>query len=830
MRPLLILDVSSYIFRAYHAVPPFTAQDGTQVNALYGFISSFLKLTSHFKECDIIAALDSGRDTFRKKEYPKYKANRKEIDPELREQFPLIAPMLEALNVPSIRKPGYEADDIIASLCGYHTDREIIIVSTDKDLMQLANEKVALYDTFKNRILGPAEVKEKLGVAPKQVKELLALMGDAADNIPGLPGIGIKTAAKLLNAFDDIDGIYQHLDQLKPKQQETFKTQRELLDMSLFLVSLASIEVDTHTQPWNGINQPLFYQFAQPLGFHKFITKLIPNLDAILEEMPALAEKNSPQIKTTPPFSRGTLSLDNSEKLFAIIHEKGKWIVGESGIYTEITPEDIPAGTEIWSFDIKSLLTVPFPSHLLFRDLQIASFTQNSGQHNYTLKQCAQLAGWETLPSSEEPGARLALYHDIHNSLSLTKQQMNLFTDVEMPHVEAIKDMEQEGILIDTAKLNILLTAYEQRIGQLEKEIYHATGEEFNINSPKQLAHILFDILELPVIKKTKTGPSTDHQTLVTLSEMSDSNLLELIIEYREYTKLLNTYLKPIQERTEDDERLHTTFHLTHAATGRLSSRDPNLQNIPVKTAVGREIRSLFMAKDGYTFISFDYSQIELRVLAALSGDSELLNAFENNEDIHVKTAAAIFGTFPEFVDTTMRSHAKAVNFGIIYGMQAFKLSKDTGVSVAFAKQYIENYFTFYKKVKTFIDETVKQAEEKGFVETMLGRRRYIPELKMTNKNKKKQGERIAVNTVIQGSAADIIKTGTVAIYKSIASQNLRSRILLQVHDELIIEAPLDEVETVSELVISLLSQAAPSLKTALTVHHSIGMRWDALK
>ncbi|MCK5807476.1 hypothetical protein KAH37_00675 [bacterium] len=827
MRPLLIIDVSSYIFRAYHAVPPFVAADGRQVNAIYGFIASFLKLTHRFKECDIVAALDSGRNTFRKKEYPKYKANRKEIDPELREQFPLIEPMLTALDVPSIRKPGFEADDIIASLCKEHSDRKIVIVSTDKDLMQLANDKVTLYDTFKNRILGPAEVKEKLGVEPQQVKELLALMGDASDNIPGLPGIGIKTAAKLLNAYDNIEGIYQNIDQLKPKQKETFKTQRELLDMSLFLVSLAYPEVDIAPQQWNGVNQSLFYQFAHPLGFRKFIADLVSDDVALAEHTEQEGETG---IKKSEPFIAGTLSFEKAAPLFAIIRQDGTWIVGSEGIYQEMTTQMIPKGSEIWSFDVKSLLNAPFPPHIFLRDLQIASFTQNSGEHNYTLKQATFLAGWESTPSEGEQGAVLALYHDIHRSLTLTDQQMHLLTDVEMPHVEAIRAMEQEGILIDTPRLNILLTSYKKQIEQLEKEIYRTVGEEFNINSPKQLAHILFEKMGLPIIKKRKTGPSTDHQTLETLAEMSDDPLPELIVSYREYTKLLNTYLEPIKEKTGEDDRLHTTFHLTHAATGRLSSRDPNLQNIPVRTDVGKEIRSLFMAKDGYTLLSFDYSQIELRVLAALSGDRELLNAFENGEDIHRKTASAIFGTFPEFVDDTMRSHAKAVNFGIIYGMQAFKLSKDTGVSVAFAKQYIENYFSFYKEVKTFIDETVKKAEESGFVETMLGRRRYVPELKLTNKNKKKQGERIAVNTIIQGSAADIIKTGTVAIYKSLLAQNLKARILLQVHDELIIEAPLDEVERVSQLVISLLSQAAPSLKTALTVHHSIGTRWDALK
>jgi len=459
----------------------------------------------------------------------------------------------------------------------------------------------------------------------------------------------------------------------------------------------------------------------------------------------------------------------------------------------------------------------------------MAYFLTDSGRHGYELEDIARILSVNADVTT--PEGAIAVLEELKNYIEQKKKEMPKLTyileEIEMPNLEAIRAMEQFGIEIDLDELIKIKEDFTKKLAKIEEDVFVYAGQKFNINSTKQLGEILFEKLGLPYGKKGKTGYSTDQGVLESLKELHP--LPELVLEQRKFAKLLSTYIEPILLKTGRDGRLHTTFIATHAATGRLASRDPNLQNIPVRTDEGLLIRSLFKAAPGYTLISLDYSQIELRILAHLSKDLELISAFKNGEDIHRKTAAAIFNVFPELVDETMRRHAKAVNFGIIYGMQAFKLSQDTGVQISFAKEYIDQYLKFYKEVKVFIENTISDAKKNGFVETYFGRRRFVPEINHSNKNIAKSGERIAVNTVIQGSAADIIKKGTVKIYNMIREKKLDAKILLQIHDELIFEVKIEETEEAVALFSEAMRNAAPEFSIPFDVSSAHGQRWSML-
>ena len=461
--------------------------------------------------------------------------------------------------------------------------------------------------------------------------------------------------------------------------------------------------------------------------------------------------------------------------------------------------------------------------------MQIYYFCHDSGRHGYTPEEIAEALGFGDV-SKESPESFFAFLEKLRAKIEEKPEDKSfLLNEIEMPHLEVVRAMEQNGIKVDLNETGRLRNEFLSKINDLTKQIYEAAGTVFNPNSTKQLAEILFDKLQLKGGKKTKSGYSTGHEVLEKLSEENEHPLPKLIIENRKYSKLVSTYLEPIAAKTASDGRLHTSYIVTFAATGRLASREPNLQNIPTRTEDGQKIRGLFVAEKGFKLLSLDYSQIELRILAALSKEPEFIEAFKNGEDIHRRTAAAIFGTLPEFVDKEMRRNAKAVNFGIIYGMQAYKLSVDTGVDIAFAKKYIDNYFACYPKIKQFIDDTIRNAREEGFVETYFGRRRYIPEIANSNKNIAKSGERMAVNTVIQGTAADVIKQGTVAVYNMLKEVCPEARILLQIHDELIIEFPENRTD-IAELCAEKMRAAGKDFEVPLDVNYSIGDNWAELK
>ena len=825
---IAILDVSSYIFRAFHALPPMYSPKGEPVNAIYGFINMFFRTISKFKGFATVAALDSKTETFRKKAYPEYKANRKEVDPELKSQFELISPMLEALNIPVFACDGFEADDVIASIVANNPDKEIVIISSDKDLMQLVGGSVLMYDSMKDKIIDPAAVQEKYGVMPNQMLDFLALLGDSSDNVPGMPKVGLKTAAELLNKYGSADNIYQNLSALKPALQKGFTENKEQFEFSKFLIRLdSSVKLDGCKKcfdPWENPDTEKIVKLCSDLGFASILRKIESDFSAE-KKLPSEPKKT---IELHEKWEAGEFEVKSGETIYGSTFY-GSFYVAKEGKFKPFEIADLPADSTVYSFEVKEFLDAPFPKGIKFIDLQIYYFCHDSGRHGYTPEEIAEALDLGEV-SRESPEQFFAFLEKLRAKIEEKHEDKSfLLNGIEMPHLEVVRAMEQNGIKVDLSETNKLKNEFLSRINELTKRIYEAAGTVFNPNSPKQLAKILFDKLQLTGGKKTKSGFGTGHDVLEKLAEENDHPLPKLIIENRKYSKLVSTYLEPIAAKTASDGRLHTSYIVTYAATGRLASREPNLQNIPTRTEDGQKIRGLFVAEKGFKLLSLDYSQIELRILAALSKEPEFIDAFKNGEDIHRRTAAAIFGTLPEFVDKEMRRNAKAVNFGIIYGMQAYKLSVDTGVDIAFAKKYIDNYFACYPKIKQFIDDTIRNAREEGFVETFYGRRRYIPEIASPNKNIAKSGERMAVNTVIQGTAADVIKQGTVAVYNMLKSVCPEARILLQIHDELIIEFPENRTD-IAELCAEKMRGASKDFEVPLDVNYSVGDNWAELK
>ncbi len=814
----VIIDISSYLFRAYHALPPLKNKDGFQVNALYGFVTMFLKLTQKFRGASFIAAVDSRTPTFRKKKFPEYKANRKEIDPELKEQLKYTDTLLEALNIKSVGKDGFEADDVIATLVSRHEKKDsVCIVSADKDLMQLIGDNVEMYDGKKKSFITPEYVEKRFGVPPSAMKAFLAMTGDASDNIPGVPGIGKKTASALLQEYETIENIYKNMEKISGRARKALLANKDKLELSLSLVNLIKdVPVDNcRPKPWSGVNKEKFIPFAVKMNFKSALQQLGLDEEAEVFENPA-------------PFRYSdNLSDKNGDEVIVFEYEKELYKASD-GLYSKTNTSDLENIKKTITFHCKPFVDkIPLSCDIF--DCQIACYLRDSGKRSFTLLHITKrLSISDKKP--ESAGEKASLINSVYRKIYSDSEKNKLLKNLEMPHVRVIREMEKTGIHIDADRLSELKKEFEEKISSVREKIFEFSGREFNINSPKQLGEILFEDLGLPVLKKTKTGPSTSHEVLEKLKEIDSSPVPAFIIEYREYTKLLSTYILPIIEKTCEDKRLRTSFIITHTATGRLASRDPNLQNIPVRTEEGKKIRSVFTAPPGRSLISLDYSQIELRILAHLSGDKELLEAFNNNEDIHRKTAAAIFNVIPEMVDDRMRDHAKAINFGIIYGMQAFRLSQETGVTISFARQYIDQYFKFYKSVETFINSTIEFAKKEGYVETMGGRRRFIPEINRKNKNLIRSGERMAVNTVIQGSAAEIIKRGTIKAYENIKINNRDADILLQIHDELIVESSEKiEKELCTELEKEMRS-VSPEMSVVLDVNSKTGKKWSDLK
>ncbi|MBI3793787.1 MAG: DNA polymerase I [Nitrospinae bacterium] len=879
---LYIVDGAGYYYRAFYGVKQnLTSPDGRPTNAVFGIAKMFMQIIRDEKPDYLAIALDSPEKNFRHAAYPQYKEHRQKMPEDLSLQIPLIERLITAMNIPILKKPGTEADDLIAcaAMKGVGEGFDVTIVSGDKDLMQLVGGKIKMLEPMKNVRYDAAGVKEKMGVTPGQIVDLLGLMGDASDNIPGVPGVGEKTARDLLEKYSTLEGVLKHATEItKPKLRQALTDNADLARLSAKLARLdADVEPNLNPTLWKlgEADYPKLTALYQELGFK-----------SLLEDVAA------PRKKEAERDFRTILSEDELSELvkklkgckgFAVDAETTSAepvraeLVGISISYAEGTAYYVPlahdyegapaqikkeraikilkpvledAKIEKFGQNIKYDMIVLASEGVKINpaafDTMLASYVLSTDERRHNLSHLAEKylgrtmreysdvagKGAKELPFNKVGVAEATAYSgdDAETTLALTslfKKELeqsglaHLYYDLELPLVSVLAKMEQNGILVDVKRLEVFSKKLEQQLAEMEKEIHSAAGEEFNISSPKQLSVILFDKLGLPKVRKTKTGQSTDQDVLETLAFRHP--LPALVLRHRIVSKLKSTYLDPMPGMVAHSTgRIHTSFNQTVAATGRLSSSNPNLQNIPVRTEEGREIRRAFIAEKGNVLISADYSQMELRVLAHMSGDKLLTESFVNGEDVHLRTAREIFGRIGE-TTPEMRGVAKAVNFGIIYGQTAFGLSKELGVGRNEAQGFIDRYFARYVGVQDFIKSTIARAHEEKSVKTMMGRMRRLADLASANRTARELAERMAVNTVVQGTAADIIKKAMIEIDKKIEGTDLK--MLLQIHDELIFECPKEAHEKPLKLIQKTM-ETVVKLNVPLLVSVGVADNW----
>ena len=877
---LIIIDGNSIINRAFYALPEMTSKEGLKTNAIYGFTTMLFKIIDTYQPTHISVAFDRKAPTFRHLEFKEYKAGRKKMPDELREQFEPLKELLDKFNIHRLELDGYEADDIIGTVSklGEENDYKVFIVTGDKDAIQLASNKTTTLITKKG--VGEVEeynfdsVMEKYEMTPTQFIDLKGLMGDKSDNIPGVPGIGEKTGIKLIKEFSSIENLVEHTDELKGSVKKKIEENKELAIMSKRLATIirdVPIEVSLEELEYGDYDKDAVIEEFKRFGFTSLISRLI-DLDGGSEPIEEVA------------LELNIKSLDNAEELINEIKEKKELIIktvtkvgnileknilymfisvdGENIYYLNEGQislfKDVLVSTEIKKFgynlkdDYIALRPYDIKLENMYFDITIAEYLIDSASS--TSYECSAIAMkylTRKIKSKEDllgKGAKAKKFEDLDieelseyiaqivNVVKLSSEKMekslnesdmdSLFYEVEMPLVEVLGEMEFVGIEVDREMLNELGTEFKEIISKLEAEIYEMAGESFNINSPKQLGVILFE--KLAVIKKTKTGYSTNAEVLDKLRDKHE--IIDKITEYRQIVKLNSTYVEGLLGIMNPiSNRIHSSFNQTITTTGRISSTEPNLQNIPVKMEMGRKIRKVFIAGKNHKLVDADYSQVELRVLANMSGDENMIDAFKHGEDIHAKTASQIFDVDINDVTPRQRSEAKAINFGIVYGKSDFGLSEDLNIPVKQAKEYINSYFEKYSKIKEFMDTTIEDATVNGYITTLLNRRRYIPELKSSNFMLRNAGKRAAMNAPIQGSAADIIKIAMVNVYKKLEESNLKSKLILQVHDELIVEATDDELEIVEKIVREEMENAF-SMDVHLDVDLNVGYSWYETK
>lgn len=880
---LIIIDGNSIINRAFYALPQtMDNKEGLHTNAIYGFTTMLFKMIEIYEPTHISVAFDRKAPTFRHKEYSEYKAGRKKMPQELFEQMQPLKDLLDAFKIERFEIDGYEADDIIGTIskAAEEDGFEVFIVTGDKDAIQLASNKTTTLITKK----GVADVEEynydsvieKYEMTPTQFIDLKGLMGDKSDNIPGVPGVGEKTGIKLIKQFGSIENLVEHTDELKGSIKKKIEENKEEAIHSKWLATIVRdvpIEFD--------LDKMIFEDYKvedviEKFQFFKFTSLIKKVMDMSGDSN--MAEDNSTEIDVNYDV--------NSSELISIIKEKGKFalkVVSKTGnilekniisMYITLDGDKIFCISEDKVIDFKEVLEskdikkygynmkedyvalMPYEIALkgMSFDIAIAEYLIDSTSTNTSecsaiamkylmksVKSKEELLGkgvkakkFEDLAKEELSGYISSILNTVVNAMPKMKEEIEsteiekLFNDVEMPLVEVLGNMEYTGIKVDKEMLAELGKEFTKIISSLEEEIYGYAGEEFNINSPKQLGVILFEKLELPVIKKTKTGYSTNAEVLEKLKDKHP--IIDKIGEYRQIVKLNSTYVEGLTALINPiDGRIHSTFNQTITTTGRISSTEPNLQNIPVRMEIGRRLRAVFVSDDEKRLVDADYSQVELRVLAHMSGDEHMIDAFAHGEDIHRKTASQVFNVPVEEVTPELRSAAKAVNFGIIYGKTDFGLSEDLNIPVPQAKQYIESYFAKYEKIKEFMDNIIETAEKDGYSQTMFNRRRYIPEIKSKNFMERNRGKRAAMNAPIQGSAADIIKIAMVNVFRRLEKEELKSKLILQVHDELIVETPIDELEKVEKIVREEMENAV-DMKVSLTVDLNTGVSWYETK
>lgn len=855
---LAIIDGSSLLYRAFYALPPtMTSPDGVPTNAVYGFLRMLLSLYRELDPAYVAVTFDKDRQTFRTEMYDGYKATRKPAPAELVPQFDLILEVMHVMGVAVYSLSGYEGDDVLGTLSArYEKELPVAIVTGDRDALQLASDRTTVYLTQKGissmSEMTPKAVEEKYGITPSQVIDMKALMGDTADNIPGVPGIGEKTALKLLTQYKTLDNLYAHVDEIKGAQGKKLAAGK---DMAYLSYKLAAIKRDVPMET-------TLEEMAQPVHISEMkelFSRLGINLLSQFGELPrftALAEAKKEEVAKAGEKAedwKDGLSFEGKETAISFDLEgtapffKAKGVViAENGHAYLVKAEQFGKAAEalrkakvVITENSKPIMETDFPwEGIPFFDTTIAAYLLDPTRTTYPLSYLAGLFKKPEIYADEmkdfaSKGAAvslflLSIYEDARDMLKKNGVE-KLYDEVEQPLVKVLAAIEKAGIATDTKRWEEVHADMKSREEALISKIYEQAGEEFNINSPKQLGHILFEKMGLPAGKKTKTGYSTAADVLEELAEQYP--FVKNILEYRSLSKLISTYLEalPLLIRKETG-RIHTTFNQTVTATGRLSSSDPNLQNIPVRTEEGKKIRSLFVPGEGYdSFISSDYSQVELRVLAHMSEDEGLIRAFLNKEDIHRRTAAEVMGIPFEDVTPEQRSHAKAVNFGIIYGISDFGLARQLGITRTAAADYIKAYFERYPSIHAFMNRMIEDARKTGRAVTLYGRYRELADINSKNFQRRSFAERTAMNTPIQGTAADIMKMAMIAVYDKMKAGNFKSRVLLQVHDELVAEVTADEKEAVAKLLKETM-ESVVSLRVPLVADVNEGKNWAETK
>jgi DNA polymerase I len=871
-KKLVLIDGNSIAYRAFFALPLLNNDKGIHTNAVYGFTMMLMKIIEDEKPTHMLVAFDAGKTTFRHKTFGEYKGGRQKTPPELSEQFPYIRELLDAYGIKRYELENYEADDIIGTLAltaekdGY----EVKVISGDKDLTQLSSENVTVGITRKGitdiEEYTPDHIMEKYGLTPEQIIDMKGLMGDSSDNIPGVPGVGEKTAIKLLKEFSTLEDLLASIDQvsgnkLKEKLAE-FKDQAIMSKELATIERHAPVEVDVNNILYEGFVRDKIVSLFKELGFNTLLDKLGEDPsgteEVVLEDLEfETVEQITDEIFADENYFYVEMLDDNYHYAdiigFSIVNEKGYFYLPASSAIQSTSfkkwAEDETKKKTVYDVKRSEVSLRRHDIHLKGVDFDIlmAAYIINPSETIEDLASIAKYFGVRNLQSDESfygkgakrsiPKTNLLAEHLVRKSVAMLdlknlleeelykNEQYELFADLEMPLSLILADMESCGIKVDEERLQRMGGEIHDRLLDIEAKIYELAGEMFNINSPKQLGVILFEKLNLPALKKTKTGYSTSADVLEKLAE--DHEIIEYILHYRQLGKLQSTYieglLKVIHPKTG---KVHTRYQQTLTTTGRLSSIDPNLQNIPIRLEEGRKIRQAFIPSEpGWVIFAADYSQIELRVLADISGDEKLIQAFKDDLDIHTKTAMEVFHVDAEDVTSNMRRHAKAVNFGIVYGISDYGLSQSLGITRKEAGKFIERYLDSYPGVKEYMDTIIHSAKQKGYVSTLLHRRRYIPEITSRNFNLRSFAERTAMNTPIQGSAADIIKKAMIDMAETLKDQGLKTRLLLQVHDELIFEAPEEELETLKKLVPLVMEQAL-ELKVPLKVDYAYGPSW----
>ena len=878
---LVLIDGHSILNRAFYGVTDLTNSEGLHTNAIYGFLNTLFKVLEEEKPDYLTVAFDVKAPTFRHQMYDAYKGTRKPMPAELHEQVPVLKDVLHAMGIATMEKAGLEADDLLGTVAkrSEALGMEVTVLSGDRDLLQLATEHIRIRlpktkgGVTETENYNTQDVIDRYQVTPLQIIELKALMGDSADNIPGVPGIGEKTATNLIVQYGNIENAYAHVEEIKPNRAKN--ALQEHYDMAVMSKALATINIDCdYDYDWDmaklgNIYTQEAYALIKRLEFKNMLSRFqvdAPANDKIEKtfrmiedfgEADQVLNKAAAALRLAFAIHREedeilSLSLTLSEKETYVIPVAGfvtaDWLLGRLGEIFAKVPE---IATLKLKEELKCLaahgVNVDKEQQGAFLDAEIAAYLLNPLKDSYAYEELAREYAGLTIPSyaelfgkdkltkvlEEKTGAfriyggysSYVLYQSMPVLLAHLQEtgMEDLYRTMEMPLVWTLFGMEQEGVRVDAQALKSYGDELAVRIGELETRIYKEAGETFNINSPKQLGVILFDKMGLKGGKKTKTGYSTSAEVLEKLAP--ECPFVADILEYRQLTKLKSTYADGLTAYIGPDERIHTTFQQTITATGRLSSVEPNLQNIPIRMELGRQIRKVFIPKDGCVLVDADYSQIELRVLAHMSGDENLIHAYREAQDIHRLTASQVFHIPFDEVTDLQRRNAKAVNFGIVYGISSFGLSQDLSISRKEAQEYIQKYFETYPKIKEFLDSCVTEAKEKGYARTMFGRRRPMPELKSSNFMQRSFGERVAMNAPIQGTAADIIKIAMIRVDQRLKAEGLKSRLLLQVHDELLLEASTEELDAV-EQILSEEMEGAAELSVPLEIDMKQGENW----